>query len=462
MPQRSVPGFKEILAKSVSYEKRYIDLLDRLVRHPSVSAREPVGNVECARELEGILREYGYKVSEYPIVGAPVVYAEMHVGAKKTLMFYHHYDVQPAGDLSLWDSSPWKLTTRGDRIYGRGTSDDKAPIVTSLLAMDHVGKMLGEMPVNVKFVIEGQEEAGSSDLSRFTKEKAEFLKVDGLLWEGGSGVPGSPAEVACGLKGDAYFELTTTGPPKFPRTDVHSGEAGAVPNAAWRLVWALSTLKDENENITIDGFNELVRPPSEEDIDALKKHKSDIVARFKDDYDLDRLVLGRTGLELLTSLYLKPVLSITGLTSGDQSASDMTIIPSKAKAKLDFRIVPDLTTDGVSRLLRAHLDARGFTDIEARLTTGYEAAKTPVNHPFIKMVLAVAEEVASPAPASILPMTGGSGPAYLFVDHAPLCMPYSYADMEGVNTHAPNENITIQSIGTSMAFNATLALRMSD
>jgi len=462
MPQRAMPGFKEILAKADSYEKKYIDTLDRLIRHPSVAVREPVANVECARELEDILREHGYKVSEYPIVGAPIVCAEMHVGAKKTLMFYHHYDVQPERDHSLWDSPPWKLTARGGRLYGRGTSDDKAPIVTSILAMDHVGKMLGGMPVNVKFVVEGQEEAGSFDLPKFAKEKADFLKADGLVWEGASGIPGSPAEVACGLKGDAYFELTTTGPPKFPRTDVHSGEAGAIPNAAWRLVWALSTLKDENENITIDGFNELVRPPSEEDVEALRQYKGDIEKRFKGDYGLDRLVRDRTGVELLMALYLRPVLSITGLMGGDQTDSDMTIIPSKAKAKLDFRLVPDLTTDDVRRLLRAHLDARGFTDIDTKFTTGYNAAKTPIGNPFVKMVVALAEEVASPSPASVLPMTGGSGPAYLFVDHAPLCMPYSYADLEGVNTHAPNENVPVEGIVPSIAFNALLALRMSD
>ncbi len=456
-----MPGFKEIYAKASSFEKKYIETLDRLVKHPSVAAREPVANVECARELEDILLEHGYKVNEFPIVGAPVVYAERQVGARKTLMFYHHYDVQPEGDVSLWTSSPWTVTVRGDRVYGRGTSDDKAPIVTSILAMDHIGQMLGEMPVNVKFVIEGQEEAGSTHLSKFTTEKATFLKADGLVWEGASGVPGSPAEVVCGLRGDAYFELTTAGPPKFPRTDVHSGEAGAVPNAAWRLVWALSTLKDENENITIDGFNELVCAPLDEDVEALRRYKGDIESRFKSDYNIDRLVLNRKGLELLVSLYLRPALSITGLGGGDQSVNDMTIIPSKAKAKIDFRLVPDLTTDRLSRLLRAHLDARGFLDIDIKLKSGYNAAKTPVGDPFIRIVHSLSEEVALPSPSSILPMTGGSGPAYLFVDHAPLCMPYSYADMEGQNAHAPNENVTLQSIPTSIAFNATLALRMS-
>jgi acetylornithine deacetylase/succinyl-diaminopimelate desuccinylase-like protein len=457
MKAREEASFKEILSKSSGCESAYIDILDRLVRHPSVAIREPAGTVECARELEDILGEHGYKVMEYPIKGAPVVYAERQVGAKRTLLFYHHYDVQPEGDLALWESSPWKLTVRGDRAYGRGTADDKAPIATSILAMDLIEKTLGELPVNLRFVVEGEEEAGSMGLPGFAKEHADFLKADGLIWEGASGVPGSPAEVICGMKGDVYFELTTAGPPKFPRTDVHSGEAGAVPNAAWRLVWALSTLKDEQDNIKIDGFDELVRPPAEEDLNALRAYSGDIEKRFKSDYSIDRLILDRSGLDLLSALYLKPALSITGLTSGDQGSSDMTIIPSKARAKLDFRLVPDLTIDSVDKLLKAHLEKRGFTDIDVRMTNGYNAAKTSVNHPFVSIVHKLAKEVSSPAPASIVPMSGGSGPAYLFTEHAPMCMAYSYADLEGTNAHAPNENITIESIACSIAYNATLA-----
>jgi len=462
MKDRSDSKYKDILASSSGNESAYLSALGRLVKHPSVAIREPKGTVECARELEDMLREHGYEVMEYPIEGAPLVYAERGVGAKKTLLFYHHYDIQPEGDLALWESSPWKLDVRGDRAYGRGTSDDKAPIVSSIFAMDVIEKLLGELPVNVRFVVEGEEEAGSMGLPAFARKHADFLKADGCVWEGASGIPGSPAEVICGMKGDVYFELTSAGPPAFARTDVHSGEAAAVPNPAWRLVWALSTLKDENENILIDGFNDLVKPPAQEDLKVLKDYKGDIVQRLKSDYSLNRLVLDRSGVDLLTALYLRPVLSICGLTSGDQGTSDMTIIPSKARAKLDFRLVPDLTTESVHRLLKAHLEKRGFTDINVRMTTGYNPGKTPVSHPFVKMVHELAQEVSSPAPSSIVPMCGGSGPAYLFTAHAPMCMPLSYADIEGTNYHAPNENITIESIRYSIAYNATLAQRLAD
>lgn len=407
-----------------------------------------------------MLRERGYTADLFETPGAPVVYASKDVGAKKTLMFYHHYDVQPEDPIDAWTSSPWELVRRGDRIYGRGTADDKGPLVAGIVAMDMIEELNGKLPVNVKFVVEGEEEAGSMNLGMFTNAKKDFMQADGCIWEGVCALSGSPGEVICGCKGDVYFELHARGTPPFARTDVHSGQAGAVPNAAWRLVWALSTLKDADESVLIDGFNELVRKPLKEDIDALREYRGDIENAIKKDYGLDKLLLDRKGIDLLSELYLKPSISICGMKGGYTGPSDMTIVPNSASAKLDIRLVPDLRVEDVDRLLREHLKKRGFGDIEVKLTTGYDPAKTPVTHPFIKLAREIMDEGCAPESSSIVPMASGSGPAYLFTKHMPIVMSLSYADAEGVNTHAPDENVRVDSYVSSIAVTAAFADRL--
>lgn len=456
-----VQTFEALADKAIERDKEAIDLLREFVSHRTVAPRDADGLVACADSITSAFRERGYSSAKYEKGGVPVVYASKSVGAKRTLLFYHHYDVQPEGDLGLWHSSPWELVVRGDRMYGRGTSDDKGPLVTSMMGVSLIEEILGKLPVNVRFVVEGEEESGSYTLPDFAKDKVDFLKADGCIWEGVGAMPGSPGEVVCGLKGDAYFDLRTRGPPSFGRTDAHSGDAAAVPNAAWRLIWALNTLKAPDETITIDGFKELVKEPLEEDLDALREYQGDAVTRFKQEYGLDRLLQDRKGLELLRAMFLEPQISISGLTSGYQGPEDMTIVPAHATAKIDIRTVPDLTVDKLEALLRRHLDARGFTDIEVVRKPGYEPAKTPVSHPFIKMVHAIMKEACAPAGTGVVPMAQGSGPASFFSEHSPLCMAYSYADLEGTDCHAPNENFKLASLPGSIATVAAIAERLA-
>ncbi len=462
-------NFSELLKLSSQYESTVYDILKDLVKFPTVAYREVTAINDCADYLENLLSEYGYKVSQHPTRsdGHPVVYAEKNEDADKTLLFYHHYDVQPEDPLDSWVSSPWELTERDGRLFGRGAVDNKGHIAVSLIAIKMLEDKLGSLPVNIKFVIEGEEEAGSGSLPKFAKPHSDLLKVDGCIWEGAGFHPGegegegdtlklsSPVEIWCGLKGNAYFELKAGGSPHFPRTDVHSGSAAASPNAAWRLVWALNTLKDNQENILVEGFNELVKPPLEEDIEALKQYQGDLESLLKKDYGLENLLLNRTGLDLLIPLFLEPSFSICGMQGGYQGPGGKTIVPAKASVKLDFRLVPDLTVKQVEQLLRAHLTKHGFDDIEVQLQTGYEPSKTSVNHPFIRTIKEVTTELVSPTPINVVPFAPGSGPAYLFTPYTPLCMVFNRT--EGVNGHAPNENWPINSTKPSLAYNALIA-----
>ncbi|MFW9924923.1 MAG: M20/M25/M40 family metallo-hydrolase, partial [Candidatus Thorarchaeota archaeon] len=164
--------YLEYFKTSENYYDDFIKLLGELVKHPSVAFREPKGIIDCANNLNAIFEHYGYQSKIYPTSpdGSPVVFAEKNVGAPKTLMFYHHYDVQPEDPLDLWQSSPWELVERNDRLYARGTTDDKGEIVISLLGMKLLEDEMGKLPINVKFIVEGEEEAGSNHLPLFTQK----------------------------------------------------------------------------------------------------------------------------------------------------------------------------------------------------------------------------------------------------------------------------------------------------
>lgn len=452
--------FAALSSKAKEWEKEAIDLLAELVRFRTIAPREETALKECSELIKNEFKRRGYASKTYTKGGTPIVYASKDVGAQKTLLLYHHYDVQPEGDAELWHSSPWELAKRGDRLYGRGASDDKGPLVAGIAAIDMVEHILGETPVNVHFVVEGEEEAGSMALADFARDHQEFLAADGTVWEGMSAIAGSPGEVVCGLKGDAYFDLVTKGVPSFAKTDAHSGEAAAVPNAAWRLVWALSTLKGPDERITVDGLDELVQEPLEEDLEALSEYQGDLTSQIMREYGLEKPLMGRKDTDLLRELFLRPQMSICGITTGYQGEEDMTVVPARASAKLDVRMVPDMTVDKVYELLREHLNSRGFTDIEIVKKPGFEPAKTSVKHPYIKLVHSIMKEACSPAGTGVVPMAQYSGPAATFSKHAPLCTAYSYADVEETFTHAPNENIRLQSMYGSIAIVAAIAERL--
>ena len=188
-----------------------------------------------------------------------MVYGELKGGSPKTVLCYNHYDVQPAEPFELWDSPPFEATQRDGKLFGRGVGDDKGHIVCRLGAIDALKAVLGEVPCSVKFLIEGEEEIGSGSMPAFIEQHADMLKSDGCLWEfGGVGYDGRP-QIFLGMRGDFYVELRC----KLLAHDAHSGLGGSLfPNAAWRLVWALNTFKDQNERILIPGWYDDVRGPT--------------------------------------------------------------------------------------------------------------------------------------------------------------------------------------------------------
>lgn len=415
---------------------RSLGELAGLVAHPSIAA-QGVGMEPCARHVAGLLEKRGFRADILPTGGAPAVVAEREGSSDRTLLIYNHYDVQPAEPLELWTSPPFEPRREGGRMFGRGVSDDKGHIVSRLHAIDALLDAEGELPCRVKWVIEGEEEVGSVHLPAFVRAQKERLAADACLWEFGAVDHRDVPQLYAGLRGICYVQLSV----RTAKIDIHSGLGGSIiANAAWRLVWALATLKDRDERILIPGHYDDVKPPTARDRELLAAIP-DHAAEYRERYGVASFLTGTEGgAALHEQEVFVPTCTICGLTSGYQGAGSKTVLPALASAKVDFRLVPDQTPEKVVAGLRAHLDAGGFEDVEIELMGGEPAGRTDPDDPFIALVARTAEEVYG-MPMQIVPMIGGSGPNHAFIHE--LGVPIACAGLGHPDTraHAPDENI---------------------
>lgn len=412
--------------------------LSRLVAQPSVGAQN-LGMRECANLVAEMLRKRGFDVRVMDTKGAPVVFGERKGKSAKTLLIYNHYDVQPPEPLELWDTPPFEPSLRDGKLYGRGVSDDKGHITSRLFAIDSILAAEGELPCNIKFIIEGEEETASVNLFEFIKHNRDLLKADACMWEfGGVDHRDVPMQYL-GLRGICYVELTV----ETAATDVHSGTGGSIfPNAAWRLVWALSTLKGEDERIRIKGFYDAVQKPSARDRELFEA-LPEVADEYKTRFGVKQFIKGLTGgVDLRMEEVFTPTCTICGLTSGYQGPGSKTVLPARASAKVDFRLVPDQHPDDIRKKLRAHLDEHGFSDVQITDLGGDPPARTDPDDPFIQLVTNTAKEVYE-MPMQLVPMVGGSGPSHPFVHDLGLPVATAGCGYPDTKAHAPNENIRV-------------------
>lgn len=432
-------------------QERFIDEFRQVVAIPSVAAQKR-GIQECADWVTARLEKLGAKVQQFPLPneGSPVILGEIGQG-KRSLMIYNHYDVQPESPVNLWDSPPFELSIRDGVMYGRGVADDKGELLTRIQAVEAWLETQGELPVQLKFVYEGEEEIGSVNLPLFTESHHDLLAADGLLWEGGGTDEAGRITMAEGCKGIAYFELTCTG----AAYDLHSSIAPIVVNPAWRLVWALSTMKDAQDRITIDGYMDQVRAMPQsvlERIDALPFES----AKMKENYGLQGWLNGMDDATALRRYMLEPTATICGFESGYTDQGSKTVLPAKAMAKLDCRLVPNLTAKLAQELIRKHLDARGFTDIQLTLLGGEDPAMDVQDSLVRKAAVAACQRTFNQVPV-ISPWFAGSGP--MFPLSVELGIPVISAGTTwnpGSRAHSPNENILLKDYFESMRFTAAL------
>lgn len=417
---------------------RSITELSELVSQPSVGAQN-LGMEECAEMTASLFQKRGFETRLMPTGGARVVFAERKGLKDKTILFYCHYDVQPAEPFELWDTPPFEPSLRDGKLYGRGVSDDKGHITSRLFAIDALLDQLGELPCNIKFIVEGEEETGSVHLPDFVRSHKELLVADACIWEfGGVDHEESPLQYL-GLRGICYVELSVT----TAQIDSHSGLGGSIfPNSAWRLVWALNSLKDKDEHIRIKGHYDHILPPTERDRQLMELLPETSI-EYKTRYGVDNFLSGLTdGVELRIAEVFQPTCTICGLTSGYQGPGSKTVLPAKASAKIDFRLVPNQVPEQILRQLRAHLDEEGFHDVEIEYMGGGPAARTDPDDPFIKLVLDTAK-VAYDREMKIIPLSGGSGPNYPFVHDLGLPVATAGLGYPDSRAHAPNENIRL-------------------
>ncbi|MBN2116094.1 MAG: M20/M25/M40 family metallo-hydrolase [Anaerolineales bacterium] len=412
--------------------------LGRLVAQPSVGAQN-LGLQECAALVAEMLRARGFDVQIMETAGAPVVFGERKGRSDKTLLIYNHYDVQPPEPLELWETPPFEPNLRDGKLYGRGVSDDKGHIVARLFAIDSILAADGELPCSVKFIIEGEEETASVNLFEFISRNKGLLKADACMWEFGGVDHRDVPMLYLGLRGICYVELSI----ETAATDVHSGLGGSIfPNAAWRLVWALSTLKGEDERIRIPGFYDGIKPPARRDRELMEA-LPDVAEEYKSRYGIKGFIKGLTGgTDLKVEEVFTPTCTICGLTSGYQGPGSKTVLPARASAKVDFRLVPDQHPADILRKLRIHLDAQGFNDVQITDLGSDPPARTDPDKPFIQLVVKTSEEVYE-TPMQLVPMTGGSGPSYPFVHDLKLPVATAGLGYPDTRTHAPNENIRV-------------------
>ncbi|MCS6844158.1 MAG: M20/M25/M40 family metallo-hydrolase, partial [Caldilineales bacterium] len=374
------------------------------------------------------------------------------------LMIYNHYDVQPPDPLDEWTSPPFEPTVRDGKLFARGAADNKGDLVARLWALRAYQEAVGPLPVEVLFVIEGEEEVGSRHLASFAAEHAGLLRtVDGCLWEFGyKNSQGQPV-VHLGVKGILSVELRV----RTAETDAHSGLGGLLPNAAWRLVEALSTLRSADGRVLIDGLADRVRPASASELALLETLPWE-GEELRHTYGLRRDFLGGlAGTAALHRLLFEPTVTINGLLAGYTGPGSKTVIPSQAMAKLDLRLVPDLTPQLVLDMLRAHLARRGFDDVEVLdLQDGLVPARTSPDALIARAVSQAWQEAIGVAPL-VYPTAAGSGPMYELCQAYGIEVASTGTGWYGSRAHAPDESIRIADLVDNMKFVGRLLQRFA-
>ena len=420
-----------------------VSQLQSLIKIPSVSAKNQ-SLQECAILVSTIMNNAGIKAELLHLgeekddkshQAPPIVFGQINSKSNpssKTIMFYNHYDVQPPEPLELWDADPFSGKRDGNFIFGRGSSDDKGELITRIKAVEYILKETGDVPCNIKFVVEGEEEIGSSHIEEYLTKYRDKLRSDAVIWEFGYVDEKDRPIISLGMKGLLYVEMVAKG----PNADVHSSLAAVIENPAWRLVHALNSLRDDDGNILIQDWYKDVRQFTPEELELIRMEEFN-EEDFKRNYGIESFLNNPTPEEVKQAHVGGATCNIAGLVAGYIDKGTKTVLPSTALAKLDFRLVPNMIPKKQFERLIKHLDKYGFGDIEVRSLEGEPPSRTPVDDKFVKLVEQCAIEEYGSAITSV--SSAGTGPMSYFADilDAPcvsIGCTYKYSKI-----HSPNE-----------------------
>ncbi len=437
--------------------KRHDEALKRLqqwIHQPSIAAENNGVEEGCALTMQ-LLRDAGFQtVTKVPTDGQPGIFATMDSGAKRTVGLYFMYDVKQV-DPSEWSSPPWEAALvdkpgLGKVVIGRGAVNQKGPEAAFLAALHAIRGAGRKVPVNLVLVAEGEEEIGSPHFPQIVRRPevlSALSRTSGIFMPSATQDLDGLVTVSLGAKGVIECELTSSGEKwgRGPRKDVHSSNKARLDSPAWHLVQALTTLVSRDGNDpAIDGFADKALPISAE-------HKRMIAeaarrmdeAQAKKSLGVDHWVSDVSWIEGLERLVSRPTVNIEGLVGGYTGQGGKTILPHKATAKLDLRLVPNMTAAEAGTALKGHLASRGFGDIEVNITGGYDPTSTPADSPFIKSQVAVLKRAG--IDPLMWPRTAGSWPGYIFTGE-PLKLPAGHFGLgHGSGAHAPDEYYVIES-----------------
>jgi len=409
--------------------------LQTLIRQPSVSANNQ-GIEECAKLVSKTLKNSGIssQILRLEKKVAPIVYGEVKSkkNPNKTLLFYNHYDVQPVDPLDLWDDEPFSGKKIGNKIFGRGSSDDKGELITRIKAVESYLKTTGDVPCNVKFIIEGEEEIGSTHIEKYLKKYRKKFSCDGVIWEFGYVDTKNRPIIGLGMKGLLYVELSK----KESIRDAHSSLAVIIKNPAWRLIEAVKTLRNSSGKILIKDWYKEAKPFTKSDIKILRSEPFEELS-FKKEFGIKDFVDKKKGLEIKKALAGDATCNIAGFVSGYTGQGAKTVLPAEALVKIDFRLIPEMIPKKQISRLKKHLKSKGFEDIKIKVYHGEAAARTEPTLPFISQVKKSADEIFGKSILNI--SNAGTGPMYSFtkVLEAPcisIGSTYLFARI-----HSPNE-----------------------
>lgn len=431
----------------------HIAKIQEYLRQPSISAQN-IGIRECAELTRQYLEALGCRETKIvPTSGHPGVWGYYDAGARKTLVIYWMYDVQPV-EAAEWASAPFEAQVVEDKRWGpsgriiraRGAINTKGPERAFLNALESVRAVRGELPINLLFVCEGEEEIGSRHLPELTARYQDRLAgADGVLFPFCSQERDGRASLSLGNKGIVYVELESRGGPQGgPKEfEIHSSLKAVVDSPVWRLVQALATLTDASGNrILIEGVTAPVRPPNERELEMLEALLPTFnEAAWKQETQVERWIGGVDQREAARKYLFDSSLNIDGVWAGYTGPGSKTILPHKANAKLDFRLVPNQRAADIVPLLRQHLDRHGFSDIQINWWNGYDWSETDPNSALVQTALGVYRDYE--VPTTVWPRIAASAPFYLFTRELGLPLA-SFGLGHGAGAHSVDEYLVIE------------------
>ena len=436
----------ELFAHLSAHFDAHLDRVRAYVRQPSISG-EGQGMQEMAELVRDSIRGLGGRAEIAPTPGWPVVTGAIDAGAPKTLLIYGMYDVQPV-EGEEWMVPPFAgevvtLPEFGDSMVARGVYNTKGPLAGLFNVLESIQTVGGRLPVNLKFVIEGEEELSSPNLPGFIASHRDRLGADATYFPFYCQDRHGKPVMWLGVKGIQYFEVACRGGTwGGPRTrGVHGSNAVWIGSPAWRLAGVLATMMDDREGITIEGFTDDVLSPSAEDEELLQR-----LARTFDSatqlwmWDAERFKYDLQGADLLRRYLYTPTLNIDGIWGGYTGPGMKTLLPHEVRAKMDVRMVPNMEPERVRERIRAHLRRVGRDDLEVHFYEGYPPAKTSVREPVVQALIKTFRDLGHEP--EIWPHLAGSAPFYLF--RRVLDQPFAMGGLgHGGRPHSPNEYATI-------------------